>query len=67
MSRPPPENRPPNEPRPANDNESRPGRLRAEVLIPRDSPITQVEIEVFAVLLDDWEGIAANDNEELDK
>ena len=48
-------------PQPANDNEP---RLRAVVLIPQDSPIAQAEIEVFAALLDDWEAIAANDNEE---
>ena len=47
-------------PKHANDNEP---RLRIEVLIPEDSPITQAEIEVFAQLLDDWEAIAVNDNE----
>jgi hypothetical protein len=26
-------------------------------LIPKDSPITQVEIEVFAALLDDWDSL----------
>lgn len=50
-------------PRPANDNKSRPDALRAEVLIPKEIAITQSEIEVFAILLDDWEGLAANDNE----
>ena len=49
-------------PEPANDN--RPSqRLRAKVLIPKDLPITQMEIEVFALLLDDLAGLAANDNE----
>jgi len=33
------------------------------VLIPKDLPITQTEIEVFALLLDDLAGLAANDNE----
>jgi hypothetical protein len=46
----------------ANDNEPT-GALRAEVRIPADLPITAVEIEVFAALLEDWSGIAANDNE----
>jgi hypothetical protein len=31
--------------------------LRAQILIPKDSPITQVEIEVFAALLDDWDSL----------
>ena len=31
--------------------------------IPKDLPITQMEIEVFALLLDDLAGLAANDNE----
>jgi hypothetical protein len=30
-------------------------KLRAQVLIPKDSPIAQIEIEVLAALLDDWE------------
>ena len=34
----------------------------AKVLIPRDLPITQTEIEVFALLLDDLVSLAANDN-----
>ncbi len=50
-------------PDPANDNEPRNGPIRAIVLIPKDLPVTQVEIEVFAALLDDWSGIPANDNE----
>ena len=52
---------------PANDNEPCPGRMRAVVMIPKDSPITQVEIEVIAFLLDDWSAIAANDNEDPSK
>jgi hypothetical protein len=42
-------------------------KLRAEVLIPNDAPITQAEIEVFAVLLDDCERIADDDNDERAK
>ena len=53
--------------KPANDNESCSGGMRAIVTIPKDSPIMQVEIEVFAFLLDDWTAIAANDNEEPSK
>ena len=53
--------------KPANDNEFRSGGMLAIVTIPKDSPILQVEIEVFAHLLDDWAGIAANDNEESTK
>ena len=30
-------------------------RLRAQVLVPKDLPISQNEIEVIAALLDDWE------------
>jgi hypothetical protein len=37
--------------------------MSARVLIPRNLPITQPEIEVFALLLDDLVGLAANDNE----
>ena len=29
-------------------------RLRAKVLVPKDLPISQNEIEVIAALLDDW-------------
>ena len=50
-------------PKPANDNEGL-GQLRAEVLLSRDLPITQVEIEVFALLIEDLSGLAANDNED---
>lgn len=46
-------------PIPANENIP---RIRAEILIDIDIPVTQAEIEVFACLLDDWGGIAANDN-----
>ena len=53
--------------KPANDNESCSGGMRAIVTIPKDSPLLQVEIEVFALLLDDWTAIAANDNEEPSK
>lgn len=53
--------------KPANDNEPCFGGMRAVMTIPKDLPILQVEVEVFALLLDDWEGIAANDNEELPK
>lgn len=51
-------------PLPANDNKPVLRGLRTVVLIPADSPIAQSEIEVFAALLDDWEDLAANDNEE---
>jgi len=64
VSNPPADKHPARVPKPANDNEPVSGRLRAEVLIPANSPITRVEIEVFAVLLDDWDWAAANDNEE---
>ena len=53
--------------KPANDNESCSGGMRAIVTIPKDSPLLQVEIEVFAALLEDWTAIAANDNEEPSK
>jgi len=52
-------------PKPANDNESPTGALRSEVLIPADLPITRIEIEVFAALIDDLIALAANDNEEV--
>ena len=52
-------------PKPANDNEPQTSPLRSEVLIPADLPITLVEIEVFAVLIDDLTALAANDNEEV--
>jgi hypothetical protein len=50
-------------PKPANDNEAS-GALQIEVVLPNDLPITQVEIEVFALLLDDLTALAANENEE---
>ena len=51
-------------PKPANDNQPPTNhRLRVVVQIAADLPITQTEIEVFASLLDDWVGQAANDNE----
>ena len=50
-------------PVPANDNKPQHSGLRADVLIPQDLPVTQAEIEVFAVLLDDWDCPAGNDNE----
>ena len=53
--------------KPANDNESCSGGMCAIVTIPKDSPLLQVEIEVFAALLDDWTAMAANDNEEPSK
>jgi hypothetical protein len=53
--------------KPANDNQSPPGGMLAIVTIPKDSPVLQAEIEVFALLLDDWGGIAANDNEDVPK
>jgi hypothetical protein len=46
----------------ANDNR-RDRKMRATVLMPADLPVTQIEIEVFALLLDDLLGLAANDNE----
>ena len=51
-------------PKPANDNESPKAQINVEIRIPQDLPITQVEVEVFAQLLDDWLAIPANDNEE---
>jgi hypothetical protein len=39
-------------------------RIRAKVLMPKHLPITQAEIEVFALLLDDLANLVANDNEE---
>lgn len=50
-------------PNPANDN-GRGVRLRAKVLVPKDLPVTQMEIEVFALLLDDLKGLVTNDNED---
>jgi len=34
--------------------------LRANVLTSKDSPVTQIEIEVVAALLDDWDMMASN-------
>jgi hypothetical protein len=42
-------------------------RLRARVLIPKSSPVTQIEIEVIAALLDDWESMASGISQELNK
>ena len=53
--------------KPANDNECCSEGMRAIVMIPEDSPLHQIEIEVFAFLLDDWTAIAANDNEDPSK
>ena len=53
-------------PKPANDNGAA-RRMRAKVRIPKDLPVTQTEIEVFALLLDDVTALAANDNEEPPK
>lgn len=50
-------------PTPANDDRPKAKGLHVEVRIDPDLPITQTEIEVFAALLDDWGGLAANDNE----
>ena len=50
-------------PKPANDVGGT-GKLQVKVLIPKDLPVTIVEIEVFALLLDDLADLAANDNEE---
>jgi hypothetical protein len=47
----------------ANDNGAS-RRIRAKVLISKHLPITQAEIEVFALLLDDLASLVANDNEE---
>ncbi len=49
-------------PKPANDNEPVSTKLRADVLIPANLPVTQVEVEVFAKLLDFLS--VANDNAE---
>ena len=54
-------------PQPANDNTPQSAILRVKVLIPKDFPIIQTEIEVFGVLLDDWAAMATNDNGELPK
>jgi hypothetical protein len=51
-------------PEAANDNipAEGPAVRKVEVLLPENMPILQVEVEVFAALLDDWP--VANDNEE---
>ena len=41
--------------------------LRANVLISKDSPISQIEIEVIAALLDDWDMVESNIQQELSK
>jgi hypothetical protein len=41
--------------------------LRANVLIPKDSPILQIEIEVVAALLDNWESMESGAPQELSK
>jgi hypothetical protein len=41
--------------------------LRAKVLISKDSPITPIEIEVIAALLDDWDMMESNVQQELPK
>lgn len=51
-------------PPPGNDNERPVRTLRTELRIPRGLPIQQVEVEVFAELLDALEEVVANDNEE---
>ena len=42
-------------------------RLHAIVLIPKDLPLTQIEIEVIAALLDDWDGIEPSAQEDHSK
>jgi hypothetical protein len=39
---------------------SRHAEMRAKVLIPADLPVTQIEIEVLAALLDDWDAIESD-------
>ena len=41
--------------------------MRANVLISKGLPITQIEIEVIAALLDDWEMVESNVQRELSK
>lgn len=49
-------------PRPTNDNDLAGEReLTTELLFPQSLPIFQVEVEVFAALLDHWP--VANDDE----
>jgi len=59
---PPPHRRATPLPEPANDN-GKTRRIRADVLIASDLPVSQTEIEVFALLMDDLASLAANDNE----
>jgi hypothetical protein len=47
----------------ANDDQSGVKGLQVEARIDPDLPITRTEIEVFAALLDDGDGLQANDNE----
>lgn len=42
-------------------------RLRARVLISKDLPVTQIEIEVIAALLDDWENMVSSAPQEPSK
>ena len=48
----------------SNDNGPQDSGLKVKVVIPDDIPVTQVEIEVFAALLDSWPETPVNDNEE---
>ena len=41
--------------------------LRANVLISKDSLVTQIEIEVIAALLDDWDMMESNVQQGLPK
>jgi hypothetical protein len=41
--------------------------LRAKVLISKDSPVAQIEIEVIAALLDDWDMAESNFQQDLSK
>ena len=41
--------------------------MRAKLLISKDSPITQIEIEVIAALLDDWDMAESNIQQDLSK
>lgn len=45
----------------------KPPKLHADVLIAKDSPITQTEIEVIAALLEDWDGIEPSAQEDHSK
>ena len=50
-------------PQAANDNTPPTAQIApaAQILIPKDLPVLQIEVEVIAALLDDWP--VANDNE----